>query len=92
MNRTERALKKQCRKRMAKARDDKNALIQKREGAFSPYYSGMKDRTGQIKELNNQIKSERRDKHTIYNHFIEINNNISNALHTDNSAKEEVGA
>lgn len=91
-NRTERALKKQARCRMAKCRDEKHCLVEGIEGVFTPYCAGMKDRPERIKELNRQIKAERRDKHTIYSHFIEVNKNISNALHTDNSVKEEIGA
>lgn len=89
MNRTERALKKQCRRRMEKARDDKNCLIKKKEGVFSPYHPLMKDRSEQIKDLNNQIKDERRDKHTIYANFIQVNENLSHAI---NNSKEVIGA
>lgn len=91
MNRTERALKKQSRKRMQNARDSKRCLIDKIEGVFSPYNSLEPDsmRTCRIKELRDDIKEERREKHSIYAKMIEINKNIYS--HAEKSSKEVIG-
>lgn len=90
-NRTERALKKQARLRMKRNRDDKNSLINKREGIYSPYNSLMKEseRSAQIKELEKCIKEERKDKQSIYRRFIEVNENINSYA---KKSKEEKGA
>lgn len=92
MNRTERALKKQARRRMAKSRDEKNCLILRKEGVFSSYHSLMSesDRSKQIKELDERIKSERREKHSIYSNFVDTNKKLNS--YAEKSAKEEVGA
>lgn len=91
MNRTERALKKQARQRMARSRDAKRCLIECVEGVFSSYNSleSDKERARKIKELRTDIKEERREKHSIYARLIEANINFNS--HTENTYKEVIG-